>query len=167
MTEIVNRIQNSGLISLDLAKYKPQISITSIDVADNLWQGLVLKEKDFRAWVKAHDWSSYKGKAVFVHCSVDAIIPTWAFMLICSKLIEQTEDFIVGSQLDLEKLLIKKEIAKEDLSQFKDGKIIIKGCSDIAAPEFAMVELLRHIQPVAKSIMYGEPCSTVPVYKKK
>ena len=166
MTEIVNRIKNSGLISIDLASYKPTKKIVAIDIADTLWQRLVLKEKDFRLWVKEHAWEHYKNKAVYVFCSEDAIIPTWAFMLICSKLQEQTLDYVVGNQLDLEKELIRKNIQHDDQEKYQDGKIIIKGCSDIAAPEFAMVELLRFIQPVAKSIMYGEPCSTVPVYKK-
>ncbi|MBL1278756.1 MAG: DUF2480 family protein [Fluviicola sp.] len=166
MTEIVNRVKESGLISIDLADYKPRIEITSIDFADLLWQRLVLKEKDFRAWAKDHDWSQYASKAVFVHCSEDAIIPTWAFMLICSQLQSHTNDYVVGSEKDLEKELIRKNILKDDISKYIDGRIIIKGCSDIAAPEFAMVELVRFLQPVAKSIMYGEPCSTVPVFKR-
>ncbi len=166
MTEIVNRVKESGLISLDLASYKPSMEIMSIDIADILWQRLVLKEKDFRAWVKDHDWKQYTGKAVFVHCSEDAIVPTWAFMLICSKLHEETENYVIGSQLDLEKELIRKNIQSDDISKYQDARIIIKGCSDISAPEFAMVELLRFLQPVTKSVMYGEPCSTVPVFKR-
>lgn len=166
MTPIVNRVKESGLISLDLAKYKPNLSIEEIDIADLLWKGLALKEKDFRAWVKEHDWSNYKTKAVFVHCSADAIVPTWAFMLIASQLNEVTPDIIIGSKIDLEKQLIVKAIHNEEASDFEDERVIIKGCSDIPCPEFAMVELVKFIQPVAKSIMYGEPCSSVPVFKK-
>lgn len=167
MTDIVNRVKESSLISLDLATFKPSMDIVSIDLADLLWQRLVLKEKDFRTWIKDHDWTVYQGKAVYIHCSEDAIVPTWAFMLIASKLQEQTDDYIIGSKDELEKELIRKNIIKQDISDFIDGIIIIKGCSDIHDPEYAMVELLRYIQPVAKSIMYGEPCSTVPVFKRK
>lgn len=167
MDEIVNRVKESGLISIDLATFKPKVEIVAIDVADVLWQRLVLKEKDFREWIKTHDWSIYKSKAVYVHCSEDAIVPTWAYMLIGSQLEEVTPDYIIGSQLDLKKRLIQKRIESEPLDEYKDGRIIIKGCADVSCPEFAMSELVRHLQPVAKSIMYGEPCSTVPVFKRK
>lgn len=167
MDEIVNRVKESGLISIDLAMFKPSMEIVHIDLADVLWQRLVLKEKDFRQWIKTHDWMIYKNKAVYVYCSEDAIVPTWAYMLIGSQLEEVTPDYIIGSKLDLEKRLIQKRIESEDLSTYKEGRIIIKGCADISSPEFAMSELVRHLQPVAKSIMYGEPCSTVPVFKRK
>lgn len=166
MDEIVNRVKNSGLISLDLASYKPTVKVKEIDIADTLWQRLVLKEKDFRTWIKEHNWEDYKGHAVFVHCSEDAIVPTWAYMLIGSKLKQEGCEFVIGNSVDLEKVLIQKKIKADDLSQYVDGRIIIKGCSDMSEPEFAMVELVKHLQPVAKSIMYGEPCSTVPIYKK-
>lgn len=152
---------------MDLADFKPSVEIIEIDIADQLWQGLVLKEKDFRSWIKEHDWAQYADKAVFIHCSTDAIIPTWAYMLIGSQLILQGATFEVGQKINLQKKIIQQNIAKIDLEKYADGRIIIKGCSDIPAPEFAMVELLKHIQPVAKSIMYGEPCSTVPVFKKR
>ena len=167
MTEIVNRIKESGLISLDLATYRPRQTIAEIDITQVLWKGLVLKEKDFRAWVKDHDWQSYKEQAVYVHCSADAIVPTWAFMLIGSKLQAYTNDYIIGTKDALEKQLIKQNINNSDLAKYVDARIIIKGCSDVVDPEFAMVELVRFLQPVAKSIMYGEPCSTVPVFKKR
>ena len=167
MTEIVNRIKESGLISLDLATYRPKQAIAEIDITEVLWKGLVLKEKDFRSWVKDHDWQSYKDKAVYVHCSADAIVPTWAFMLIGSQLQNYTNDYIIGTKDALEKQLIKQNINKSELENYVDARIIIKGCSDVVDPEFAMVELVRFLQPVAKSIMYGEPCSTVPVFKKR
>jgi hypothetical protein len=167
MDEIVNRVKESGLISIDLATFKPSVEIVAIDIADVLWQRLVLKEKDFRQWIKSNDWTNYKNKAVYVYCSEDAIIPTWAYMLIGSQLEEVTPDYIIGSKIDLEKRLIKKRIESEPLENYQDGRIIIKGCADISSPEFAMSELVRHLQPVAKSIMYGEPCSTVPVFKRK
>ncbi|MDC3253169.1 DUF2480 family protein [Crocinitomicaceae bacterium] len=167
MNEIRNKVAESGLISLDLADYKPQIDIVGIDISEQLWQGLVLKEKDFRAWIKEHDWKYYSNKAIFIHCSADAIVPTWAYMLIASQLELQNTPYVVGSSIDLEKKMIHDRIQQQDLNRFQDGRIIIKGCSDIAAPEYAMVELVKFIQPVAKNIMYGEPCSTVPVFKRK
>ncbi len=167
MDEIVNRVKESGLISMDLADFKPRLAITEVDISDQLWQGLVLKEKDFRAWVKDHDWSSYEGKAVFVRCSADAIVPTWAYMLVGSSLLSYTSNFVIGSKSDLEKQLILNRILAEPLDAYLDGRIIIKGCADVADPAFAMTELVKHLQPVAKSIMYGEPCSTVPVFKRK
>lgn len=167
MDEIVNRVKESGLISMDLADFKPQMVLRGIDISEQLWQGLVLKEKDFRAWVKAHDWSQYTHQAIYVHCSEDAIIPTWAYMLVSAQLGMFDVVHLIGSKTDLEKLLIVERIKAEPLEKYTDGKIIIKGCSDISCPEFAMVELIKHLQPVAKSIMYGEPCSTVPVFKRK
>lgn len=167
MTEIVNRVKESGLISIDLADYKSNKEIVSVDIADVLWQGLVLKEKDFRLWVKEHDWSSYANKAVYVLCSADAIVPTWAFMLIGSQLQESGAFYVIGSKIDLEKALMKARISEDNLEDYKEGRVIIKGCADVSCPEYAMSELIRYIQPVAKSIMYGEPCSTVPVFKRK
>lgn len=167
MSEIINKVKESGLITIDLADFKPKNEFIEIDIADLLWQGMVLKEKDFRSWIKSHDWSQYKNNAVFVHCSVDAIIPTWAFMLVASSLSDVTDNFIIGSRIELEKKMILKNIRQLDINQFMGGKIIIKGCSDISSPEFAMSELIHLLQPVAKSLMYGEPCSTVPIFKRK
>ena len=167
MDEIKNKVKGSGLIQLDLADYKPRVPIVGIDLAAQLWQGLVLKEKDFRAWIKENDWDGYENKAVFIFCSADAIVPTWAYMLVASALQSISKKVLVGTQLDLEKALISEAITAIDLTEFQDGKVIVKGCSDIAAPEFAMVTLLAHLQGVVQSIMYGEPCSTVPIYKRK
>jgi hypothetical protein len=167
MDEIKNKVKGSGLIQLDLADYKPRVPMVGIDLAAQLWQGLVLKEKDFRAWIKENDWDAYENKAVFIFCSADAIVPTWAYMLVASALQSIAKKVLVGTQLDLEKALISEAITAIDLTEFQDGKVIVKGCSDIAAPEFAMVTLLTHLQGVVQSIMYGEPCSTVPIYKRK
>ncbi len=167
MDEIKNKVKGSGLIQLDLADYKPRVPMVGIDLAAQLWQGLVLKEKDFRAWIKENDWDAYEHKAVFIFCSADAIVPTWAYMLVASALQSIAKKVLVGTQLDLEKALISEAITAINLTEFQDGKVIVKGCSDIAAPEFAMVTLLTHLQGVVQSIMYGEPCSTVPIYKRK
>lgn len=167
MDEIRNRVKESGLITLDLEDFKPKEPVAELDLADQLWQGLVLKEKDFRTWIKEHDWSQYSGKSVFIHCSADALVPTWAYMLVSSQIQPYANSFIVGSEADLLKKLIIENIKTLDLKEFQDGRIIIKGCSDIQSPEFSMVELMKRLQPVAKSIMYGEPCSAVPVFKKR
>lgn len=165
--EIVNRVKESGVISMDLGEFKPNLPLVEIDIAKQLWQQMVLREKDFRAWVKDHVWEQYHGKAVYVHCSVDAIIPTWAYMLIGSRLALLPVPFVIGNQRDLEKELIRKKIDSLDTAPFADGRIIIKGCSDLSDPAYAMTELVKKLQPVAKSIMYGEPCSAVPVFKRK
>lgn len=167
MAEIVNKIKDSGLIQLDMAEFKPTVPILGIDLTEQLWQGLVLREKDFRAWISTHDWSAYENTAVYIFCSSDAIIPTWAYMLIGSELSKFSVYFLVGSKIDLEKRLIEREIQNLDLSKFKDQRVIVKGCSDIPNPDFASTALVAHIRPVVKSLMYGEPCSTVPIYKKR
>lgn len=167
MEEIKNKVKDSGLISLDLAKFKPKTSVVGIDIADQLWQGLVLKEKDFRQWIKDHQWSEYSGQAVYIHCSADALVPTWAYMLVSSALLPFAVKVLVGSKEELLKALVESTIYAEPLDEYIDGRVIIKGCSDIIAPEFAMAKLIERLQPVVKSIMYGEPCSTVPIYKRK
>jgi hypothetical protein len=164
--EIRNKVKESGLVQLDLADYKPTLQLVGIDLAAQLWQGLVLKEKDFRDWIKHHDWMQYQGKAVFIFCSTDAIIPTWAFMLVTSALEKENVYSQVGSEMELTKALIQEAICSIDTNEIKDQRVIIKGCADIADPAFAMSYLVRLLQPHVKSIMYGEPCSTVPIFKK-
>lgn len=168
MSEIRNKVKESGLISMDLADFKPDQSlIKEIDIANQLWNGLVLKEKDFREYISTSDWGIYQNKYVYIHCSVDAIIPTWAFMLVTSKLIGVAKISIVGSKNELEKHIISESISNIPLEDYLNGRVIIKGCSDISSPEYAMSVLVQRLQPVVKSIMYGEPCSTVPVFKQK
>ncbi|MEY4486208.1 MAG: hypothetical protein RL440_739 [Bacteroidota bacterium] len=166
MEEIRNKVKESGLIQLDLANYKPTVQMVGIDLAAQLWQGLVLKEKDFRDWIKNHHWTQYQGKAVYIFCSTDAIIPTWAFMLVTSALEKENVYSQVGSEMELTKALIQEAICSIDTNEIKDQRVIIKGCADIADPAFAMSYLVRLLQPHVKTIMYGEPCSTVPIYKK-
>ena len=166
MEEIRNKIAESGLINLDIAVFKPiDQNIIEFDIANHLWQGLVLKEKDFRAFLTEHDWTIYQDKNIYIHCSADAIVPTWAYMLVASKMVGIAHMTIVGSKLDLQKALIEKAIQEFDISEYNEERFIIKGCSEIVEPAFAMVKLTQKLQPIAKSIMYGEPCSTVPVYK--
>ena len=165
--EIRNRVKESKIVQMDLADYKPSCAIVPIDLSEQLWKGLVLKEKDFRTWIKETDWSSFKGKGAYIYCSTNAIVPTWAFMLVSSQLTEICEAVVVGSEKQLRRVLILNNIHKLDLDELKDQRVIIKGCSDISEPEFAMSELVCFLQPVVKSIMYGEPCSTVPIFKRK
>ncbi len=165
--EIRNKVQESGLVTLDLADFLPTNPLVGIDIADQLWQGLVLKEKDFRAWVSAYDWKQYSGQNIHIHCSADAIIPSWSYILIASNLHGIAQNIICGSKSDLQNHLILKAIENLNINEFEDGRIIIKGCAEISKPEIAMTALALHLQGVAKSIMYGEPCSTVPIFKRK
>lgn len=170
MEEIRNKVAESGLIALDLADFKADLSkIVSFDIAAYLWQGLILREKEFRAAMAELNWDEFKGKFVYVHCSEDAIVPTWAYMLVASKLEDKAKLYLIGSQQELEKAVIKQNIDLFDLNSpaYESKRYIIKGCSDITDPAFAMTELMKKIQPTAKSIMYGEPCSTVPIFKRK
>lgn len=166
METIRNKVKESGLVQLDLAAYKPKLPLEGLDLSAQLWQGLVLKEKDFRDWIKNHNWAQYEGKAVYIFCSTDAIIPTWAFMLVSASLQKVNVYSQVGSELELAKALIQEEICSIPLDQIENQRVIVKGCADIPDPAFAMSYLVRFLQPHVKSIMYGEPCSTVPIYKK-
>jgi uncharacterized protein DUF2480 len=164
---IVNRVANSALISLDLEEYYHPGKRVVYDIRQNLFQDLILKEKDFRAFVKEHNWQQYEGKNVALICSADAVIPTWAYMLLAT-VISPYANLVVSGNLDaLEQALFQQALTKIDISQFKDQRVVIKGCSKVAVPIFAYVEIIRLLQPVATSIMYGEPCSTVPIYKAK
>lgn len=167
MEEIVNKVKESGLIQMDLATYKPRIQLIGLDIAPQLWEGLILREKPFREWIKVTDWTLYAEKAVYIYCSAEAIVPVWAYMLISSQLKLVNADFIVGTKADLEKMLIKKAIEQEHIETYRDQRIIVKGCSDISNPEYAMSVFVNHFQLVVKSILFGEPCSTVPVFKRK
>lgn len=166
MDEIVNKVKNSSLVQLDLADYKPSSEIVEFDLKDVLWQELILKEKDFRAYVKEFDWQQYHGKTVSITCSVDAIIPTWAYMLVAAECSSRKIENYTLPRNEIVKFQLVKKIQSINTEDYQDAKIIIKGCSDIPFPEFAMTELIKHLQPHVSSIMYGEPCSTVPVYKR-
>ena len=164
--EIVNKVAKSGLVNIDLAEYAPQNEHAEFDLKDLLWQELVLKEKDFRAFVKDHDWSQYEQKNVAIYCSVDAIVPDWAFMLVASALAPFASRTYVGTPQEMVSVLFNERISKIDPEEFRDTRIVVKGCGDVKIPTSAFVELVNKLQPVVKSIMYGEPCSTVPVYKR-
>jgi len=166
--EIINRVAKSGLITLNLEEYYPEGERFLYDIKDNLWQGIALKEKDFRSFVKEHDWSVYEGKYVALYCSVDAIVPTWAYMLLATRLAPYAKRVVFGDLETLETILFEAELNKKlDPAAYEDARIVIKGCSDNSAiPPSAYIKLTEMIRPYAKIIMYGEPCSTVPLYKK-
>lgn len=164
---IVNKVANSGIITFNLEEYLHKGERVVYDIKDNLFHGLMLKEQDFRAFIKEHDWSQYTGKNIAIICSADAIVPTWAYMLLANKMRPFANEVVFGSLETLEAILFNKALAQIDLSQFADERVVIKGCADVQVPVSAYVEITALLTPVVKSIMYGEPCSTVPIYKKK
>lgn len=164
---IVNKVAQSGIISFDLAEYYHPGERVLYDIKGNLFQGLILREKDFREFIKDHDWEQYRGKNVAITCSADAIVPTWAYMLLAAKLEPVVNMLVFGNLNDLEDTLFRDALSKVETEKFRDARVVIKGCGDIPVPVSAYVEITRKLRPVAKSIMFGEPCSTVPVYKSK
>lgn len=165
--EIINRVANSSLINFDLEEFYDKNERILFDIKDNLFNGFVLKEKDFRTFVKENDWTKYQDKNVAIICSVDAIVPTWAYMLLVSAIEPFAKNVIFGSLYNLEQFLFQKALTQIDLKDFEGERIIIKGCGRYPVPEFAYVEITRLLKPVVKSIMYGEACSAVPVFKAK
>ena len=166
MDEIVNKVAASGLVTIDLEELFPSGERASIDLAEQLWQGLALREKNFRAWIQSHDWSQYQGKHVAVFCSVDAIIPAWAYMLVASSLSDYATTVVHGNSSELERVLFRNMIDALDVNEYIDKRCVVKGCSNLPVPQSAYSHLVSRLRPVAKSIMFGEPCSTVPVYKR-
>ncbi|MFQ5447645.1 MAG: DUF2480 family protein [Saprospiraceae bacterium] len=163
---LVNRVAASGLITINPEDFYPPEELALFDLKDYLFMELILKEKDFREALKARDWSQYEGKNLAVFCSTDAIIPVWAFMLVASYAAPFAKDIYQGTADEFYKAVFQKRLSAMDASQYKDQRIIIKGCSGKPVPPSAYVELTRKLQPYARSIMYGEPCSTVPIFKR-
>src|SRR5699024_8012013 len=164
---IVNKVAESGLITIDLQDFYPEDEIVVYDIKQNLFHELILKEKDFRAFVKDHDWEQYEGKHVAVTCSADAIILTWPYMLITSRLQEFARSIHFGNEKEVLEKIYLNSIGDIDFEQCEDKRLVIKGCSDKPVPEAAYILFTQKLIGVAKSVMYGEPCSTVPVYKRK
>ncbi len=167
MEEIVNRVSNSQLISFDLEEFYTPGERVLFDIKKFLFQELILKEKDFREAIKNHDWTQYKEKHVAIICSADAIIPTWAFMLLSIALQPYARRVVFGNLSELESQLFYDSLSQIDWEKFRDKKMIIKGCSKVEVPLSAFVEATNRLKLVAASIMFGEPCSTVPLFKKK
>lgn len=164
---IINRVAESGLITLDPENFYPREEMAVFDLADFLFMGMILKEKDYREALKNLDWEQYRDKHIAVTCTADAIIPVWAYMLAASYLEPIAKSIILGDEKELHKAVFLQNLSRINPRDFADKRIVIKGCGDVPIGDFVYLELTRLLRPVAKSIMYGEPCSTVPVYKKK
>ena len=164
--EIENKVDKSGLIIFNLEDHYPKGERVLFDIKDVLFQGLILKEKDFRAFVKNHDWTQYQDKYVALYCSADAIVPTWAYMLLTTAIEPHAKKVVFGDLNVLETVLFNDALGKIKIEDFNDERVIIKGCSKYPVPEAAYVELTRLLRPVVKIMMFGEACSTVPLYKK-
>lgn len=164
---LINKVAESGLITVDLERYYPRGETVVFDLKDHLFMGMILKEKDFREALKNTDWSVYQDKNVALTCTADAIIPVWAWMLAVTYLQPVAKEVVMGDEKELHKFLYLKNLASIDTSEFQDKRVVIKGCGETPIADYVYMEITKLLRPVAKSIMYGEPCSTVPVFKKK
>jgi hypothetical protein len=164
--EIINKVALSGIITIDLETFYPQGNRVVLDIKEHLFQGLILKEKDFREFVKNEDWSKYTDKYVALICSADAVVPTWTYMLLAIKLEPYVKKVVFGDLETLETILYIEILNKLNLDEYKDARIVIKGCGNLPVPKAAYVEITRLLIPIAKSVMYGEACSMVPLYKQ-
>ncbi|MCX6208925.1 MAG: DUF2480 family protein [Bacteroidetes bacterium] len=164
--EIINKVSESGIVTLDLADFYPKQEIKVFDLKDYLFMGLILKEKDYRAALQTTDWTIYQDKNVCINCSADAIIPMWAYMLAASYLQPVAVNVVFGNEQNLIETQISQAINNINIDEYTDKRIVVKGCGEVDIPASAYVAITHKLKPVAKSIMYGEPCSTVPIYKK-
>jgi hypothetical protein len=164
---IINKVANSGLITLNLEDFYDKEARVLYDIKENLFHGLILKEKDFRDFIKNHDWSQYQDKNVAIICSSDAIVPTWAYMLLANRMKPFAKEVVFGNLETLEAVMFSKALAKINPEDYRNERVVVKGCGDIDIPVSAYVEVTNLLTPVVKSIMFGEPCSTVPVFKRK
>jgi hypothetical protein len=162
---IVNKVQSSALVTLDLEQYYSPGERTFYDLKPLLFQEIILKEKDFREALKITDWSAFKDKHVAIGCTADAIIPTWAFMLVAINLQSVAKTVFFGTLPELETHLFRNALSTINWNQYQGGKVVVKGCSKIHVPEAIYVEVAARLKPIASSIMFGEPCSTVPLFK--
>ena len=164
---IVNKVAESSLFSLDLEKFYPGNEVVVFDLKDYLFRGLILREKDFRAALLTIDWESYRGKTVALTCSADAIIPMWAYMLVGTYLQPVAEEMLFGTKEQVVDTLFIRNVSRLNGADFIDKRVVVKGCGDIKIPEGVYLEITAKLRPVVKSIMFGEPCSTVPIFKKR
>ncbi len=164
---LVNRVANSSLVTIDLEDFFPAGEIVPFDLKAYLFMELILKEKDFREALNAINWEQYKGKNLAVFCSTDAIIPMWAYMLVATHAAPYVEDIALCEPANFVDQVYLKKLASLDLEAYEGKRLVVKGCSDKPVPPSAYLEITRRLQPIALSIMFGEPCSTVPVFKKK
>ena len=164
---IINKVAQSGLITLDIEKFFPSEEVVFFDLKNYLFMDLILKEKEYREALRNVNWKQFEGKNVAIGCTTDAIIPLWAYMLAVTYLQEFAADIIFGDETQLINTLLLKNIQKIDAKEFEGKRVVVKGCGDKKIPESAYVEITKILYPVAKSIMFGEPCSTVPIFKRK
>ena len=164
---IINKVAQSGLTTLDPATFFPAGERVIYDIKDNLFHGLILKEKDFREFIKEHNWAQYQNKNVAITCSADAIVPAWAYMLLANRMAPYAREVVFGNAAVMETVLFEKAMTGANLEQYRDQRVVIKGCGDTEVPISAYVELAKRLTPIVKSLMFGEPCSTVPIYKRK
>jgi hypothetical protein len=167
MSEVfVNKVAESGLLTIDLEEFYPKGDVVVFDMKDHLFMGLILKEKDFREALKNLDFTIYQNKNVALTCTADAIIPVWAYMLAATYLQPFAKEIVFGNEEFLHKTIFLKNLAAINVNDYTDQRVVIKGCGELPITELAYVEITKLLRPVVKSIMYGEPCSTVPIYKK-
>ena len=167
MDEIINKVANSGVVTIDLESFYDASERIIFDIKPHLFMELMLKEKDFREFIKANDWRFYQDKIVGIVCTADAIVPTWAYMLITLALEPFAKKVYFGNLEQVESFLFAEKLAQIDVSSYQGARVVIKGCGDKQVPINAFIQLSTLLKPVAKSIMYGEPCSTVPLFKAK
>lgn len=163
---IINKVAESSLVEVNLEDYYPKADIIVFDLKDYLFMGLILKEKDFREALKKLDTSLYQDKYVAVTCTADAIVPVWAYMLVAALLQPYAIEMVCGDEQFLHKTIFLKNLSVIHTEDFENKRVVVKGCGDLPVGEFAYLEITKLLRPVAKSIMYGEPCSTVPIFKK-
>jgi len=165
-TVFVNKVAESGIITLNLEDYFPNEEIVEFDMKDYLFMELILKEKDFREALKALDLNLFNNKIVAITCSADAVIPMWAYMLVASALQPVAKEIIFGNKESVKNKILIRNISAISAMEYMDSRVVIKGCGELPVTEEAYMEITKILRPVAKSIMYGEPCSTVPIFKK-
>lgn len=166
MADFVNKVAESGLITIDLEEWYPKDKVLVFDLKDYLFRGMIVKEKEFREQLKATNWEQFRNHTVAIICSADAIIPSWAYMLVGAYLQPVCKHVAIGSEAEVQKQLFLQNIQQVNPETYRDQRVIVKGCGDTPIGEFAYLEITRLLRPVVRSLMYGEPCSTVPVYKK-
>lgn len=167
MEALRNKVAESGIITLNLENYFPKEDLCSFDIKDFLFMEMLLKEKEFRSSLETHNWEQYQNKHVAIFCSTDAIIPMWAYMLVTTRLSVFAKSVFEGTKEELFKKLFIENIMAIDAVDFEDKRVVVKGCGEKEVSPYAYTAITNKLLPKVKSLMYGEPCSTVPVYKKK
>ncbi len=166
-SEIINRVAASPLRTFDLETLYTPGTRVELDIKDQLYQGLMLREQPFREWIKTHHWAQYQHQFVAINCSADAIVPTWAYMLVAIALQPYATKVVFGTRAELEHQIYLEKFNQINFAEFQHAKVVIKGCSKVEVPVSVYVEATNRLRPVVASLMFGEPCSTVPLFKAK